>query len=535
MRFAKTTYYKAVCAAVALTMMAGCAEDVPAGRNDVLGGADGELTLSLKFNSETRAATETGTDAESRVQSVTVYLFDGIDEDAYCIGIVGGTIIAEGTPADSQIERTVRVQASNEQIANTKGIVVVVNEPSTPYATMDTSLKFKYIFGRNNPQYVSDVTQVATDGKFVMTTSNYVDANGKETFITPVTTANWAAVGSGKTTTPLPVYVERIAAKVNFTWGNPTVTADADVQFVGWGLNVLNQAYYAVKYLSMGFLDIYPTLVDGTQRWPGINNTSIWNNPSGHRSYWAVDPNYSNNTPLYFPTLSAFSNASGESVYCLENTMSHDHQRRNESTCAIIVAKYLPKGLDFSAEADKETWFIWNNHYYTTSQLEQAVLDAFSTDYGLTTDELQLVASGELRMRGTVVGYTSYKVHVKDDATLTGITVDELNALLDGLFAGNPVVGYYKGYCYYEVPIKQFGDEVPWDATTTPNQKWHLGRYGVVRNHLYKLSVKSVNNPGTPFTSTTINNSETDDIATYRLDVSVSVLKWTVRTQFVDL
>lgn len=536
MRFLKPTYYKFVYALAALAVTTGCSEEAPAGA-DVLGGADGELTLSLKFNAETRATTETGTDAESQVQSVSVYLFDGTTEEAYCYGRVPGTIIKESTPADSQVERTVKVQATNAQIAKTQGIVVVVNEPTTPYfdGVYSDNMKFKYIFGRNKVQYLADVAGVATDGKFVMTTSNYVGTDGKETYITPVTAANWTAIGSGATTTPVPVYVERIAAKVDFTWGNPTVTADADVQFVGWGLNVLNRAYYAVKYLQAGFLDTYQSLVDGTNRWPGINQRSLWNNATGHRSYWAVDPNYTNNAPLYYPSISSFGNASGTSLYCLENTMNYDHQRRDETTCAIIVAKYLPKGLDFSADTDKETWYIWNNHYYTTTQLMQAVVDAFSLDYGITADDLELVTGSELKIQGTLVGYTSYKVHAKDGASLTGITVDELNAMLDAMFDGNPISCYLQGYCYYEIPIKQFGDDVPWNATTTPNQKWHLGRYGVVRNHMYKLSVKSVNNPGTPFTTETIKNSETDDIATYRLDVSVSVLKWTVRTQFVDL
>ena len=57
---------------------------------------------------------------------------------------------------------------------------------------------------------------------------------------------------------------------------------------------------------------------------------------------------------------------------------------------------------------------------------------------------------------------------------------------------------YYNGYCYYEVPIRHFTDqEVPLDEDHVNGQD-QLGRYGIVRNHYYQLSINSINKPGKP-------------------------------------
>lgn len=502
-----------LCAAAAMVSFAACSSDEPNKGNEV-GEGDAELTLALKFNGETRAAatSEDGTAEESKIQTVAVYLFNGTGADATCLARQEAVILNEGA-GSGEVQKTVKVQATNDEVRNTQGVVVVVNEPSTVYGAAGQT--YTQIFG------TASQLAVSTDNKFVMTNSNYVDATGKEQAIVPVTAANWAVVGSATTTTSLPVYVERVASKVTFAW-NPTKTGEATVAFKSWGLNVLNDSYYPVKQLA-SFLGEYTTFTN----WPGIADKTIWNNETGHRSYWAVDPNYTTTAGLVLSNVSTFNNAAG-SLYCLENTMNYDHQKRNESTCAIIVATYVPTTLDFTTDTDKSTWFVWNNRQYTTNGYLAAVAEA----NGVDATDVELVKGTEFVINGETVGANSYKVQLKD--SYAGADKDTKNAALEAATAGKTEC-YLNGFCYYEVPVKQLADEVAWDQTEAANQAKHLGRYGVVRNHIYKLTVNSVMNPGTPFTSETIDNSQNDDLVSYKLDVTINVLKWAVREQGIDL
>ena len=509
-----------LCAAAALTMFAACSSEEPNKGNEV-GDGDAELTLSLKFNGETRATVpaEDGTAEESKISSVAVYLFNGTDATSTCLARQEAVILNEGAGDGAEVQKTVKVQATNDEVRNTQGVVVVVNE-NVPFAgaSVDPVGKtYTELFATANN------TDVAVSNKFVMTNSNY-DGAANAQAIVPVTTANWTVVGSATATTPLPVYVERIASKVNFTW-NPTKTGEGTVEFKGWGLNATNNSYYPVKQLK-SFLDEYTTFTN----WPGIADKTIWNNEAGHRSYWAVDPNYTTATGLDLSDVATFTNASGASVYCLENTMNYDHQKRNESTCAIIVATYVPTTLDFNAnnDQDKATWLVWNNRQYTTNGYLAAVAEA----NGLTANDVKLVADTEVQYKGEVVGAKSFYVQVSD--TYSGADADAKNAALKTATDGKTEC-FYKGYCYYEVPIKQLADEVAWDQTEAANQPKHLGRYGVVRNHIYNLTVNSVMNAGTPITSNTINNDQNDDLVSYKLDVTINVLKWAVRNQGIDL
>lgn len=68
-----------------------------------------------------------------------------------------------------------------------------------------------------------------------------------------------------------------------------------------------------------------------------------------------------------------------------------------------------------------------------------------------------------------------------------------------------------------------------------------LGKYGVVRNNWYTLTINSVKQPGTPWIPDTTDPTdpekpgENDDDAEAYLSVSITVNPWTTWSQGVDL
>ena len=126
-------------------------------------------------------------------------------------------------------------------------------------------------------------------------------------------------------------------------------------------------------------------------------------------------------------------------------------------------------------------------------------------------------------------------------ADFAAITLAELDAIANGgeyskpdATAGETVgVEYFqKGVCYYNILIRHD------DAITATMA---LGKYGVVRNNWYTLTINSVKQPGTPWIPDTTDPTdpekpgENDDDAEAYLSVSITINPWTTWSQGVDL
>ena len=91
---------------------------------------------------------------------------------------------------------------------------------------------------------------------------------------------------------------------------------------------------------------------------------------------------------------------------------------------------------------------------------------------------------------------------------------------------------FQKGVCYYNILIRHD------DAITATMA---LGKYGVVRNNWYTLTINSVKQPGTPWIPDTTNSTdkkdpgEDDDDKEAYLSVEITVNPWTTWSQGVDL
>ena len=97
---------------------------------------------------------------------------------------------------------------------------------------------------------------------------------------------------------------------------------------------------------------------------------------------------------------------------------------------------------------------------------------------------------------------------------------------------------FASGVSYYIARVKHFGDYLTkWEAGNdtygSNNLNW-LGRYGVLRNNWYELSVNSVSGPGYPDVPK-VDPTEPDDVNDQYINVEVKILKWAKRSQKVDL
>ena len=113
--------------------------------------------------------------------------------------------------------------------------------------------------------------------------------------------------------------------------------------------------------------------------------------------------------------------------------------------------------------------------------------------------------------------------------------VDKINAKL-GLTATTGISTYLNGEAYYIARIKHFNELTHWTAGTPYNgdNKAFLGRYGVLRNNWYDLSVNSISGlgyPEVPEVKPTVPDDENDQY----INVEVKILDWAKRSQSIDL
>ena len=315
------------------------------------------------------------------------------------------------------------------------------------------------------------------------------------------------------------VYVERGVAKM--TVANPgTITVkdkatntltQSTVEFNNWALDITNKKTFAVHNidgLSTDFHDIWTT-----SRFIGTNS----------RVYWGKDPNYNlaelntadeaNDTKrkgeFNFITATSeinkdFTNTTKTNpVYCLENTFNLTNMYQGQTTRVIFKARYTPKDDAGNPLAEQDGTFYTIGNMTTILKevdLKKAVnAAATSVLPGCTVDYANLKKEGSHVITLTDVKDSSDKVLEanKTYGTKKGAEiVKEINDRL-GLKAGRPeeMVGintYLKGVTYYIARVKHFGDALTqWDSGESygDNNKQYLGRYGMLRNNWYELTV----------------------------------------------
>lgn len=537
------------------------------------------FTINLPSVSGTRAADaggaemNEGTPEEYAVKSATALIFQkyGADEGSYKF-VESVTLPIEGWTDDPEdgittTSKKLVAKLTNVDTKNDYSVLILLNNKKVALPTVGQSYND---WNSKNILTLSATDWAGSDG-FYMANAPLKGSAASPATLVPIdkgkiyaseTEANDPAKDCAAT-----VYVERGVAKMTVAApGTKTVMDKAKsaetqskVTFSNWALDITNKKTFAVHNidgLSKDFPEIWTT-----DRFTGTNN----------RVYWGKDPNYDKDELKLtdetgvsdkkrkdeFNFIDAtskidkdFTNTTKTNpVYCLENTFNLTNMYQGQTTRVIFKATYTPKDDKGNSLAETDGTFYTIGNLTTIlnkTKLEDALTAAAKSvlPSGYKVDYTKLKTEGSHVITLEDIKDSSDKPLVADK-DYSGKTGNEIVAAINdklGLKAGRPeeMVGintYLEGATYYIARVKHFGDALTkWNSGEPygDNNKQYLGRYGMLRNNWYELTVGTVYGPGYPDVPPVDPNQPDDENEKY-LSVSVKILSWAKRSQSVDL
>ena len=536
-------FFPLACAAL---MMSACSSDDGNGsENPNIAGEAQYLAVNIVNvgTTPTRAAVpgyEDGTAEESKINKIRFYFFHA-DGSAYRLknatrGVdnyiekTTTTTAADGTNTVGAITNAILVIEGTTKQAPASVIAVVNPESITPALGTDQKSLTELTNNLTGTQFYT----IATKDNFAMTNSVYVEAGRT---VCPSLVAGH--IGTDKTTAeanPVQIYVERVVAKVGADLSTLTADVDGtgkygmkvgtysskDIYAVvdGWGVADENSNAYVEKHINKAWSDTDL----------GI---TTWTTADYHRSFWETSPAFSSSVAPANHTFAEYTAQHNGVLYTLPNTpttaVDPTNVYNNDRTKFLVTAtlKYQDAtGTWQNAEICKYRGV----EYLGIDELKEAIATTFNTYYTYDGSDYTPIQAGDVDFTTTGTSLKDYEVfpvlksgktyYKKDASSATGYT-----PLTTENISTNPAEVRKEGKAYYYIPISHLG------AATTD-----LAYYGVVRNHWYKVKVKSLKGFGTPVydDTKTIIPTIPDDSNTY-LAAQINVLQWRVVEQSVDL
>ena len=574
--------------AVLAAMTASCSSN-----NDLVNGGNGSsenetgasyasFTINLPTTSGTRAddpkpgtpSFENGDKNEYAVKDATLLLFqknattDAFEyKEAVELGNMEPWTSSDATGITTTAKLTAKLNKAKVG-ANDYYALIVLNNHTT------TAAKIKFPTTNQSFAEWSKIAANATDkyseydnGFFMANAPMYVANNTPTTLVAikNICASKQQAENSEATT----VYVERGLAKVSLEDGSEkksvTISGgnyDKDkVDITGWTLDVTNKKTFPVHVTASNDLwtDIWKTTVTTPANSNGATMDRFHDKRGEfQRVYWGVDPNYKKNLADVAACEGEFNLVANQTdlskafktgedakkaQYCLENTFDIDHMVQGQTTRVLFSAKYQPNGFK-----PGETFYkmgnssqLWNATK-VEAQIQAKAMEVLSEADAEKVKVTLNATENDLTKAGVHFVAAANVTHVGGTALSTD-DVDNINAKLGFKKAttSEAAVGlstFASGVSYYIARVKHFGDDLTkWEAGNdtygSNNLNW-LGRYGVLRNNWYELSVNSVSGPGYPDVPK-VDPTEPDDVNDQYINVEVKILKWAKRSQKVDL
>lgn len=539
------------------------------------------FTINLPSVSGTRADAggaemNEGTPEEYAVKSATALIFQkyGSDEGSYKF-VESVTLPIDGWTNDktdgiTTTSKKLVAKLTNVDTKNDYSVLILLNNTKVALPTVGQSYND---WNSKNILTLSATDWAGSDG-FYMANAPLKGSAASPATLVPIDKSkiygSEAKANEDASKCAATVYVERGVAKMTVADpGSITVKdkatkaeTNSTVKFNTWALDITNQKTYAVHNidgLSVEYDKIWDT--DPSNRFIGTNS----------RVYWGKDPNYSYSMDKlkeasddgdkkrkeefnFIDATSKIDKDFGETnpVYCLENTFNLANMYQGQTTRVIFKAKYTPKDDTGADLADTGGTFYTIGNMTTILKFADlktavdaaadAVLPGCVVDYKnlekegshvITLEDIKENASSTTHLDGA----TKYGTGLKTGEDIVAAINDKL-----GLKAGRPeeMVGintYLEGATYYIARVKHFGDALTkWNSgeSYSDNNEKYLGRYGMLRNNWYELTVGNVYGPGYPGVPP-VDPTLPDDENEKYLSVSVKILSWAKRSQSVDL
>ena len=378
------------------------------------------------------------------------------------------------------------------------------------------------------------------------------------------------------------IFVERALAKVTMEKPSDGVINPEDAKIVanttktlgytvlGWKLDVTNKTSFLGRNYEGTLWNTYKL---GTADCRFVGSTKIRESGSVgegnglYRTYWGTDPNYDTSSKDDFnritktvktstdPTVTTTTFNDGTSInqkfdsdnplYCMENTFDVPQMTNGSQVTRAIVRVQFFGGDDFYTFNDDNTTLYDEDKM--EARIKQAILDngycidkmkdAFPTETIAASDiTLSFKERDENGVRNLA------QIEIKKSSNTLTLNEASVGQKLNTLLSLGNIHKYNKGIAYYSIPIKHFGSLTPWSNTSTSittndpyesnNAEKYLGRYGVLRNNWYNISITAIRNVGSPVVpEITFGPGNTPDKVDNYIAVRINVLSWAKRTQ----
>lgn len=452
------------------------------------------------------------------------------------------------------------------------------NVTTGEYATTANFANFSKVIASTNTDGTTPfASNVATNGIFMTNAPLCTKPGGgtaptgaKIKTLADVTSNIYTTEAEAKSKPAAEIYVERAVAKVTVQNKTGELVANQNnaaskisYQLYNWVVDNTNKKSYIVRQYNKDWNSIHSDKVttgDYQYRfvWGSEVNPNATEGNKLYRTSFAQDPEYDTpaaNAANYNQMASNASMAMSAEFgndhpqYCNENTFKVTAQNQDQTTRVVLGVKLSAPGTT-TYDADLYTVNDNKEVVYTKATLAERLKNILLNDPAVKTwTKTHTTYSFDITFNNTTAGVTTidkatFKDNTAPDEKLESFTTNLNNALPN-------IVRYKGGVAYYAVRIKHFGDtDTPWkvdgqdvkpggNSLIYPNPSagasdgWFLGRYGVVRNNWYDISVNSIQTLGDATIPAFTNDP--DDVLENYISVSINVLSWSKHSQSADL
>lgn len=453
---------------------------------------------------------EVGSEQENAAEKALFVFFDKNDN------------VVEAQSIDLTWSGNTSTSPQVEKISN--AVLVLNKDAATTHAKVVAILNTNLLPTSMAGLSLSEVCALAGDysstESFVMSSTVYFDATGTKKVASDLTAANFATSEEKALAAPVEVYVERVLARVDAVQADNMATEGKEVTLnqesqVTLSAKILGYKLYSTSNTSYLIKNI-PDQVNAY--------TWDWNDAPNKRTYWATIPaNMEYNVAISYNGIDDLGEGVAEyKEYVQENTGAKT-ETADKATKLLVKAK-LQKTVGETTE-DAGTILQYKGMYFTEEgflTLVNSSLQGYT--YSSTVDGATITSNDWIPYLKIAKGGTeAWEVVAALDETKTFPGSDDLkNKMKEALSNLGTAWCWNEGAAYFYVDIEHFG---------TGEQA-----IGIVRNHIYELSISKVSGLGTPVydPNEEIVPEKTDEESSY-VAARINILKWKIVNQNVTL
>lgn len=457
---------------------------------------------------------EIGSETENAANNALFVFFDKNDKvvEAQLINLSW----SENASTSPQVEKISNaVLVLNKDAATTHAKVVAI---------LNTNLQPTLMAGKSLSEVCALADDYSSTESFVMSSTVYFDATGTKKIASDLTAANFATSEEKALLAPVEVYVERVLARVdavqatNMATEGKDVTLDQESQ-VTLSAKILGYKLYSTSNTSY----LVKNIADNVNAY-----TWEWNDAPNKRTYWATIPaGMEYDVAISYNDIKDLAEGATEyQEYVQENTDAKT-EAADKATKLLVKAK-LQKTVGETTE-DAGTILQYKGMYFTekgfltlvNSSLQGYTYESTVDGATVTSNDwmnyIKIAKSGASNAKAweVVAALDETKEFPGTDAVKT--QMKEALSNLGTAWCWN------EGAAYFYVDIEHFG---------TGEQA-----IGIVRNHIYELSISKISGLGTPVYNPDedIVPEKTDEEPSSYVAARINILKWKIVNQNVTL